>query len=159
VKAEFPRPPATSATPIVETSSTPESPEEPPVEPEESPEPAPEPTPVEAEPPPSETPPRRPPPPEPAPTEELPAVPPSPQIASNQEIDPEVAAKLERADALVSTIDGRELSREQREQVVAARAFMLQARKALDEGDERRALVLIDKGLILAEDVERSSRE
>ena len=29
---------------------------------------------------------------------------------------------------------------------------------SVDDGDERRALVLVDKGLILAEDVERTSR-
>ena len=66
--------------------------------------------------------------------------------------------KLEQAGSLLSSVGGRELSQGQREQVAAARGFVAQAQRALDKGDERRALVLVDKGLILAEDVERTSR-
>lgn len=73
-------------------------------------------------------------------------------------VDPEVQSKLKQAGSLLSSVGGRELSQRQREQVAAARGFVAHAQRALDEGDERRALVLIDKGLILAEDVERTSR-
>ena len=58
----------------------------------------------------------------------------------------------------MSSLSARALSDSQRQQFAAARGFVAQAQRALDEGDERRAIVLIDKGLILAEDVERSSR-
>ena len=73
-------------------------------------------------------------------------------------VEPEVQSKLEQAGSLLSSVGGRELSQGQREQGAAARGFVAHAQRALDEGDERRALVLIDKGLILAEDVERTSR-
>jgi hypothetical protein len=69
-----------------------------------------------------------------------------------------VSTKLQRAGTLLSSLGGRGLSDGQRDQVAAARGFVAQAQRALDEGDERRALVLVDKGLILAEDVERTSR-
>jgi len=52
----------------------------------------------------------------------------------------------------------RPLTVEQREQVEAAQAFVVQARTALDQGDVLRAAVLGDKGFLLAEDVERASR-
>ncbi|MGH9336583.1 MAG: hypothetical protein ACRD21_22825, partial [Vicinamibacteria bacterium] len=74
------------------------------------------------------------------------------------DVDPELASKLNRANSLLGSISRRNLTSQQADQLVAARGFVSQARKALNEGDPRRALVLIDKGLILAEDVERLSR-
>lgn len=157
VKAEFPRPPATASMPPTGASAPPpDGPVEVVVrEPPPEPEPAPE---VEvSEPEPTEAPPR------PAaaePVEEPEGQPLSTQLggAGAEGTDPDVVSKLEHAGTLLSSVGTRELSEGQREQVAAARGFVAQARRALDEGDERRALVLIDKGLILAQDVERTSR-
>jgi hypothetical protein len=111
--------------------------------------------------PPSTTAPR----PRPKPRPDVPAEPPPPEPPSTQlahsdkaDTDPELARKLERASLLLGSIAGRSLTPELTEQLTAARAFVAQARQALADGDERRALVLIDKGVILAEDVERMSR-
>ena len=105
-----------------------------------------------------------PPAPRPAPT--VPAKPPatddeerrSTQLSGSDPVDPEVLSKMRQAGSLLDSVEGRRLSNEQREQVTAAKAFVAQACEASAEGDERRALVLIDKAVILAEDVERSSR-
>jgi hypothetical protein len=156
VKAEFPRPPATAA-PISE-----EAPEElPPTPAPDEPvltEPLENPTEVEeelVEPPEPDPPPRQP---APAPEEAPPEEPPSTTLAGATEVDPELASKLERASALLRSISRRILTPVQADQLIAARGFVAQARQALAEGDPRRALVLIDKGLILAEDVDRLSR-
>ena len=157
VKAEFPRPPATASTPVPKD------------EPEELPEtPVPE-VPVVTEPvesateidedveaPPDVAPrPRE----QAPPTEdEPPEEPPSTTLAGSGEVDPELAGKLERARSLLRAINRRNLTSVQADQLIAARGFVAQARQALAEGDPRRALVLIDKGLILAEDVDRLSR-
>lgn len=165
VKADFPRPPATAAAGAAS--------EEP--EPEETPVALPEPETVEIELPPErsgEDPPepeamakspsepenRRPvaapevSPPEPAP--------PSTQLggAPSNGGSSALVSKLRRASSLLSSIERRELSPPQEEQFLAARGFVAQARKAFNDGDEKRALILIDKGLILAEDVERTTR-
>jgi hypothetical protein len=160
VDADFPRPPATAATPPPEEPA-PEPAPPAVVEVDREPEPAPEPTSEIDEPEPAPAEPR--PAPEPAePVEEAPPEPASTQLARPGgdvgNVDPEVLSKLEQAGSLLSSVGGRDLSQGQREQVAAARGFVAQARRALDEGDERRALVLVDKGLILAEDVERTSR-
>lgn len=159
VKAEFPRPPATAAIPAESEPSEPAP--EMPVEAivDSDPEPQPEPAPPVDEPEPD--PPRPAPPPVAAePIVEPEPDPPSTQLAGGVEddVDPETLSKLERAGTLLSSVGGRELSQGQREQIAAARGFVAQARRALDEGDERRALVLVDKALLLAEDVERNSR-
>lgn len=161
IKAEFPRPPASAAV---------EPPEEAPVPIATAETPAPEGEVAAA--PPSVAPPeareraetdahrrRRRTTASPPPAEETPPTPPpSTQLARSEAPDPGVVRKLERAERLLVTADGRTLSRDLEEQLIAARAFLVQARAALEEGDERRAVVLIDKGLILAEDVERTSR-
>lgn len=115
--------------------------------------------PVDPEPPsePARRAPRRPPLSEPEPKEPD-EPPPSTQLSGADEASPELVSKLQRAGSLLSSVGDRELSISQKEQLVAARSFVSQARQALADGDERRALVLIDKGLILAEDVERTSR-
>ncbi len=161
VKAEFPRPPATASTPVVEEErpSLPEA-ESSSAEPVVADEVVPESV-VETPPPKAAV--ERPAP-RPAPT--VPAKPPTPdaeerpstQLSGSDPVDPEVLSKLRQATSLLGSVQGRTLSNEQREQVTAARAFVTQARQASAEGDERRALVLIDKAVILAEDVERSSR-
>jgi hypothetical protein len=155
VKAEFPRPPATASLPVhqdepEELRETP-VPEEPVVtQPVESP------TEVEED---LEEPTDLAPPQEQAPpTEEPPEEPPSTTLAGSGEVDPELAGKLERASSLLQAINRRNLTSVQADQLIAAREFVAQARQALAEGDPRRALVLIDKGLILAEDVDRLSR-
>jgi hypothetical protein len=157
VKADFPRPPA--------TATLPPPPEEPVALPEV---PAPE-EPVATEPVEEllegedelEEPPEAPPPIRerviPA-EEEAPAEPLSTTLSGSAEVDPELASKLERARSLLRSISRRNLTSVQADQLVAARGFVTQARQALAEGDPRRALVLIDKGLILAEDVDRLSR-
>lgn len=159
VKAEFPRPPATAAIPAGSEPSEPAP--EIPVEAivDRDPEPQPEPAPPVDEPEPD--PPQPAPPPMAAePIEEPEPDPPSTQLAGGVEddVDPETLSKLKQAETLLGSVGGRELSQGQREQIAAARGFVAQARRALDEGDERRALVLVDKALLLAEDVERTSR-
>jgi len=156
VKADFPRPPATAA-PVSEdepealpVTAAPEEPVatepfESTAEIEEAPEEPPDPAP----------PPRNP---TPAAEETPPVEPPSTTLAGSTEVDPELASKLERASSLLRTISRRILTPVQAEQLIAARGFVAQARQAIAEGDPRRALVLIDKGLILAEDVDRLSR-
>jgi hypothetical protein len=157
VKAEFPRPPATASIPFPkdETEEHPETPvpEEPVVtDPVESA------TEVEEEldePPDVARPPRE----QAPPTEEEPPdEPPSTTLVGSGEVDDELAGKLERASTLLLAINRRNLTSVQADQLIAARGFVAQARQALAEGDPRRALVLIDKGLILAEDVDRLSR-
>ena len=157
VKADFPRPPATATLP-------------PPLEEPQAVPPAPAPEePIEVEPieeesegedelektPPASRRTREPVAPVP---EETPEEPPSTTLAGSADIDPELAAKLERARSLLRTVSRRNLTSVQADQLVAARGFVTQARQALAEGDPRRALVLIDKGLILADDVDRLSR-
>ena len=118
----------------------------------------PEPAGEEPEPRPDEGPKTTPPaPPPPEPPDQAPE-PPSRERAGSEGRDPELLTKLERARSLLSSLSTRELSDSERQQFAAARGFVAQAQRALDEGDERRALVLLDKGLILAEDVERSTR-
>ncbi|HXV64600.1 MAG TPA: hypothetical protein VEK15_28135 [Vicinamibacteria bacterium] len=161
VKADFPRPPATASVAPPEPDG-PDTPEVAGPESEPPPETVETETIVEAvEPEPTpEDPPRRalkPTPPEPE-SEEPEEPPPSTQLAGTGETSPELVSKLQRAGSLLSAIGERALSSPQREQLIAARSFVSQAREALADGDEKRALVLIDKGLILAEDVERSSR-
>ncbi|TDI34570.1 MAG: hypothetical protein E2P02_29675 [Acidobacteria bacterium] len=113
---------------------------------------------VEPEPRPDEGPKSNPPaPPPPEPPDPAPE-PPARERAGSERLDPELSAKLERASSLMSALRARELSDRQRQQFSAARGFVAQAQRALDEGDVRRAVFLIDKGLILAEDVERSTR-
>jgi hypothetical protein len=156
VKAEFPRPPATAA-PVSEDEPEPLPPAPAPEEPvasepventielEEAPEEPRDPAPRPRDPTPS--------------AEETPPVePPSTTLAGSTEVDPELASKLERASSLLRSISRRILTPVQAEQLIAARGFVAQARQALAEGDPRRAVVLIDKGLILAEDVDRLSR-
>jgi hypothetical protein len=160
VKAEFPRPPATAGIPASETSESPPEPtDELVVDLEPAPAAEPEPEPETDEPLPTPAAPR------PAPVSAEPVEEPSPARPSthlaatdNTPANPEVSTKLQRAGTLLSSLGGRGLSDGQRDQVAAARGFVAQAQRALDEGDERRALVLVDKGLILAEDVERTSR-
>ena len=156
VKAEFPRPPATASAP------TPKEPEELPTDPvPEEPvatEPVESATEVDEE---LEERPRvAPPPREPAlpSEEEPPQEPPSTTLTGAGEVDPALVSKLERASSLLRAISRRHLTAVQADQLIAARGFIAQARQALLEGDPRRALVLIDKGLILAEDVDRVSR-
>jgi hypothetical protein len=159
VKADFPRPPVTASTP----PPAPPVAEPPAPEPEEPPlisgaEPDPEDVPAPA---PPSRPARRPKPAieeEASPADTGPPEPPSTQIAGADGVDPEIATKLDRANTLLGSIGKRDLTPEQTEQFTAAKAFVSQAHQALDEGDPRRALVLIDKGLILAQDVERLSR-
>ncbi len=158
VKAEFPRPPATAALPAPEEKPKNPTPDPLPEEPEvveavESVSEADE----EAEGPPS-VPPRLPEPAPPTEEEEQPEEPPSTTLAGAGEVDPELTGKLERAGNLLRAISRRYLTSVQADQLIAARGFVAQARQALEEGDPRRALVLIDKGLILAEDVDRLSR-
>ncbi len=157
-RADFPRPPAAAATPAGEDRPEPEAPEETRRAEEPVLEVEPEPPVEEPEPRPDEGPKSAPPaPPPPEPPNQAPE-PPSRERVGNEGLDPELLTKLERASSLMSSLSARELSDSQRQQFAAARGFVAQAQRALDEGDERRAIVLIDKGLILAEDVERSSR-
>ena len=106
-----------------------------------------------------------PPPPRPArpSREETPADEPAPPAEPSlderlPELDPDTREKLVRADSLLVLVDARPLSSIQRQQAGSARAFVAQAKKAIREGDERRAVVLLGKGLLLVEDLERSSR-
>lgn len=157
VRAEFPRPPVTASIPAIDANEPSSAPEEPaPIDVEETSETeAPE-IPAEVEPAPPQAPAVSvaPSPPEQEPEPE----PRSTQLSGSRPGDPELATKLDRAGSLLGSVSTRPLSDRQRSQIVAARGFVSQARRALDEGDERRALVLIDKGLILVEDVERASR-
>ncbi len=156
VKADFPRPPATATLPP--PAERPEKPEAPVAEEPEAEEPVLDESEVEEQA--EELPdvPARPPEPAPPLEEEPPEVPSSTTLAGGGEVDPELAGKLERASSLLQSVSQRSLTSNQADQLVAARGFVAQARQALAEGDPRRALVLIDKGLILAEDVDRLSR-
>jgi hypothetical protein len=159
VKADFPRPPATAALPAPEAppedaAPPPAEEPEPPVEVSEEPPEPPQPRPKPVA---TSKPPRA----HPEPDAEEPPVeeePTSTQISGTGEEDPEIVTKLRRVDALFESLGDRKLTAEQAQQLTAAEAFVAQARKAIQEGDPRRALVLIDKGLILAQDLERLSR-
>jgi len=69
-----------------------------------------------------------------------------------------IQEKIRRSESILESVSARSLSPREREQVLAARTFLVQAKDALAAGDPRRASVLADKGHILAQDVERSSR-
>ncbi len=151
VKAEFKRPPAASTAPETEPAS-----EEPEVT--EAPkiltEPAEEtPAPEEIEPP--ARPVRRSKPSDPPPPPPVPEEPPSPRLTTepNNAETGIIRDKLALTEAILSALDQDSLTIKQREQAAVARAFVTQARKALEERDYRRASVLADKGLILAEDM------
>lgn len=154
VKIEFERPPAVASVPEPEPAEPDPTATEP-SPPDTSPKPTQE-TPEKEEPPPVPAPKPRPaPPPEPVPSPE----PPEPSLAQGDD-SPEsrsIMEKLTRAEGMLSTLRKRALTREQREQVAAAQAFVDQARKAHAERDYRRAAVLVDKGLLLAEDVLKST--
>jgi hypothetical protein len=155
-KAEFNRPAAVSTVPEPE-----EPPPEPPdteAEPEITPEPEEKPPPPEEE----KPPPRRvrAPKPEPPPEPEPPADPPEPRLTSSTdsaEARP-ILEKLARTEDILSSLGRRTLTTEQQKQAANARAFVSQAKQALDDGDYRRAAVLADKGIILAEDLRDSTR-
>jgi hypothetical protein len=155
VKAEFERPPAVAAIP--EPTDPPTEPSREEIEsPEINPEPSDEPVKKEEESPPPRPVPRR----RPAPPPEPP--PPDPREPRLTDADsPEVLSisdKLTRTEVILAVLRRRSLTAEQREQAATARTFVNQARRALEDGDYRRAAVLADKGLILAEDVRDSSR-
>jgi hypothetical protein len=154
VKAEFERPPAVTNIPD-NPESTSEEPDKDLEALEKASEPVEAPTPVAEEPAPQPVPrPRATPPPEPPPPE-----PAEPRLTINEDSQEarSIVEKLTRAEAILSTLEKRPLTKEQREQLGAARAFVIQARKAYSEKDYRRAAVLADKGLILAEDVRSST--
>lgn len=157
VKADFPRPPATATLPPPEEE--PESaPPAPVLEEPEVVEPIERASEVEEEEKPAEAPARPPKPVPPAEEKKSPEEPPETTLVGGGEVDPELASKLERASSLLQAISRRNLTSDQADQLMAARGFVAQARQALGEGDPRRALVLADKALILAEDVDRLSR-
>lgn len=156
-RVEFPRPPA--------SASVPEEPPPPPVAPEaETPPPEPEPAPEEPAPTANHRarPPRRstpPPPSEPEPPPQPPPAP-SPRLTPSKDDDPSaIQDKIRRSEALLSSVRERTLSPQQREQAETATGFVAQAKDAVAEGEWRRAAVLADKAFILAEDVERASRD
>jgi hypothetical protein len=156
-KVEFDRPPAVSTIP--ETPETPEEPipaeeETPPAEPET----VEEPPPAEEEIPPPK--PARRTDPSPPPDPPIPPDPHEPRLTEGSD-SPEVRSirnKLARTIAILNIVERQSLTKEEKEQAASARAFVDQAREALEEGDYRRAAVLADKGLILAEDVRESAR-
>ncbi|MFQ5792479.1 MAG: hypothetical protein ACE5JI_18570 [Acidobacteriota bacterium] len=155
VKAEFKRPPAAASAPAPEEVA----PEEPPAEPEPAAvasEPAQRPSQSEAPPPPASPKGSRPP---SSPSAPPAPEPPTPRLSSDSGSEARsIRDKLDRAESILASLRYSSLSTEQNEQAAAARAFVSQARRALEAGDYRRAAVLADKGLILAEDLERSSR-
>jgi hypothetical protein len=65
---------------------------------------------------------------------------------------------IREAERLSSTLEPRELSPDLRDQVESGRAFLGDARKALEDQDLERAGVLIDKCLVLLRDAESKSR-
>lgn len=143
---EFPRPPATASVP---ESQAPPAPQETPAPTESSPPPeAPTPSPPAARP--------QLDPPSPA----TPSPPPSRASRSGPGKEDPLAIqdRIHRTESILETVSGRSLGREGRDQVVAARTFVLQAKDALVSGEVKRAAVLADKAYILAQDVERSSR-
>ncbi len=155
IKADFERPPAASV--VTEPEPVSEGPEEPEalevvVDPTEE-------SAVPEEAPPPARPVRRRRPPEPPPPPPPPEEPPSPRLTS-EPLTAEIGAirdTLALTEAILSSLDQAALTAKQREQAAAARAFVTQARRALEEGDYRRASVLADKGIILAEDVRDGS--
>ncbi len=156
-KADFNRPAAVSTEPLPEESA----PEPPDTEPESSeiaPEPEEDPQPPEEEKPPPRR--ARSPKPESPPEPEPPPDPPEPRLTSSTD-SPEarpILEKLARTEDILSSLRRRPMTPEQQEQAANARAFVSQAKQALDEGDYRRASVLADKGIILAEDLRDSTR-
>ncbi len=156
VKAEFQRPPASSVVPAPVPLPA-QEPEEVPESPDAEPESTEETSSLEPVP---KRPRTRTQAPAPAPVQDPVPPPALPRLSSgakNSETS-SIRDKLGRIEALISTIRSRVLKPGQREQVASARAFLSHARKAYAEGDYRRAAVLADKGLILAVDVEQSSR-
>jgi hypothetical protein len=156
-KAEFNRPPAVSTEPPPE-EPPPELPDTEPESSEIAPEPEEEPPPLEEDkPPPRRVPTRKP---EPPPEPEPPPDPPEPRLTSSTD-SPEarpILEKLARTEDILSSLGRRTLTTEQQKQAANARAFVSQAKQALDDGDFRRAAVLADKGIILAEDLRDSTR-
>lgn len=156
-KVEFPRPPA--------SASIPENPPPAPAPPEAEAPPA-DPEPAPEEPPPTANHRPRPsrrapptPPTEPALPATQPPPAPSPRLAAGKDDPAAIQEKIRRTEALLSSVRERALSPQLREQAEAAAGFIAQAKEAVAEGEWRRAAVLADKAFILAEDVERASRD
>ena len=153
-QVEFPRPPASLSIP---EKPPPPEPEAPPAEPAPGPSPDSTPTP----PAPSRPRPPRRTPAQPAPVEPEPAEPPpspTPGLAATSEDPAAIQGKISRAETVLATLSARSLPRDQQDQASAARGFIAQGKEALAGSELKRAAVLADKGLILAEDVERRSR-
>lgn len=70
----------------------------------------------------------------------------------------ELQEKLAAAEELLDRLERRSLSDEQAELVVAGEAFVHQAQEAFSLDDLDRTAILLEKALILLEDVEQSSR-
>jgi hypothetical protein len=88
----------------------------------------------------------------------LPPPPPSLGVETGQPDEESIRATIQRVEAILRQVRLRSLTAEQREQEGAVRGFLVQARAALAVHELRRAGVLADKGLVLVQDVERSSR-
>lgn len=72
--------------------------------------------------------------------------------------DAVLKASLERAEALLVQLRARKLDETQQVQVASAQGFVDQAREALAAGDKERASTLLEKSLVLLQDIEAATR-
>jgi hypothetical protein len=70
----------------------------------------------------------------------------------------ELEEYLTGADELMASVRGRPLSQEQRRQAEAAESFLAQARDALKEEDLERCSFLVEKSVVLLQEIELNSR-
>jgi hypothetical protein len=70
----------------------------------------------------------------------------------------ELIGQLEKADQTLRILVGRDLDAAQREQRDTGAAFLDQAKSASSAGDSARAAVLVNKSLLLLEDLESRTR-
>ena len=83
---------------------------------------------------------------------------PTPRLLEDEPATEAILEAIESAEQLVKAIEGRKLDNAQREQLVSIQSFLSQAREALTVDEASRAQGLANKGLLLARQLEESTR-
>lgn len=85
---------------------------------------------------------------------------PAPKLLSDTDssLGQEVQAKLGHARDLAAALDPRTLSIEQTDQLLGGQQFVGECTEAVAAGDLQRASVLVDKALVILEELEQSTR-
>ncbi len=84
----------------------------------------------------------------------------APQVGSEEErrLEREAKTRIDGAERLVRTLDGRRLGTDQRQNLDTVQSFLDKAREALVARDVHRAYTLADKAFLLADELSRRTR-